>query len=322
MSTNEPPVRRPMRRTDSTAKSAETKPEEGPKVGILLTIRGYLDALVFAYVLAMFIRTFAFELFMIPTGSMTPTLIGDADRFVVPLDYNGDGTEDFVAVHPGVPGRALAYLMDKEGRFSELRILENLPVGYTQALRERSPGRKDMILVNKFAYWFAKPDRGDIIVFKVPDKPNLPTNPFDPEKPIYIKRCVGAPGDEVMLQPVEHEKVPAHSPKFAAKLQGLGPGVYEVIVKPRPLMVNGQPVPGGDPLGYVPHFPPPRMYGGAPDPREPVWHGKASDEEVFMMGDNGASSSDSRYWGGVPLTHLRGRAILRYWPWRKARWLE
>ena len=40
------------------------------------------------------------------------------------------------------------------------------------------------------------------------------------------------------------------------------------------------------------------------------------EDSVLMLGDNQMSSSDGRYWGPVPLSHLRGKAILRYLPTR------
>jgi len=36
--------------------------------------------------------------------------------------------------------------------------------------------------------------------------------------------------------------------------------------------------------------------------------------EVWVMGDNRALSEDSRDWGAIPVTALRGRVVLRYWP--------
>lgn len=39
----------------------------------------------------------------------------------------------------------------------------------------------------------------------------------------------------------------------------------------------------------------------------------------FVLGDNSASSQDSRYWGFVPKDNLLGKAILIYWPPKRIR---
>jgi len=40
-------------------------------------------------------------------------------------------------------------------------------------------------------------------------------------------------------------------------------------------------------------------------------------DNFFVLGDNSASSQDSRYWGFLPKRNMRGKAILIYWPvWR------
>jgi len=38
------------------------------------------------------------------------------------------------------------------------------------------------------------------------------------------------------------------------------------------------------------------------------------DNQLFVMGDNRANSSDSRTWGYVPMENVIGRAELIYWP--------
>jgi signal peptidase I len=48
----------------------------------------------------------------------------------------------------------------------------------------------DFVLVNKIAYKFGSPHRGDVIVFKYPP---------DPTQVPYIKRIIGLPGDQVHI---------------------------------------------------------------------------------------------------------------------------
>ncbi|MFT5290446.1 MAG: signal peptidase I [Planctomycetota bacterium] len=43
---------------------------------------------------------------------------------------------------------------------------------------------------------------------------------------------------------------------------------------------------------------------------------------VFVLGDNRPRSSDSREFGLVPLTYLRGRVDLRLWPLSRAGWIN
>jgi signal peptidase I len=42
-------------------------------------------------------------------------------------------------------------------------------------------------------------------------------------------------------------------------------------------------------------------------------------DSFFMLGDNSASSQDSRYWGFVPYKNILGCAILIYWPPQRIR---
>jgi len=46
----------------------------------------------------------------------------------------------------------------------------------------------DFVIVNKLAYKFGYPSRGDVIIFRYPP---------DPEREPYIKRVIGLPGDKI-----------------------------------------------------------------------------------------------------------------------------
>jgi signal peptidase I len=42
-------------------------------------------------------------------------------------------------------------------------------------------------------------------------------------------------------------------------------------------------------------------------------------DSYFVLGDNSASSQDSRYWGFVPKKNILGKAMLIYWPLQRIR---
>ncbi|RKZ12403.1 signal peptidase I, partial [bacterium] len=41
------------------------------------------------------------------------------------------------------------------------------------------------------------------------------------------------------------------------------------------------------------------------------------EDQFFMLGDNRDNSRDSRYWGFVDYSQLRGKALFIYWSWDK-----
>lgn len=43
---------------------------------------------------------------------------------------------------------------------------------------------------------------------------------------------------------------------------------------------------------------------------------------VWLLGDNPAQSTDSRYYGAVPMTLVRAKVVCRVWPLRQAGWLS
>jgi signal peptidase I len=49
---------------------------------------------------------------------------------------------------------------------------------------------------------------------------------------------------------------------------------------------------------------------------------KVPQDSFFVLGDNSASSQDSRYWGFVPRKNILGRALVIYWPPQRLRMIK
>lgn len=198
-----------------------------------------------ALLLAMLIRSFAYEPFNIPSGSMFPTLqIGD-------------------------------YL-----------FVEKYPYGYS-----RYSFPFGMMPIDGRIWVRSLPQRGDIIVFKLPSDPSVD----------YIKRIVGLPGDKIQTingRLFINDKL---VPREAASVERIQNGQGQEVTVTR----YTETLPGG-----VQH---------------PIY--EQSDTQVldnagpflvpeghyFAMGDNRDNSRDSRvldYVGYIPFENIVGRASM------------
>ncbi len=206
----------------------------------------FFKTAILAVLLALFIRTFFFEPFNIPSGSMLPTLqIGDY-LFVSKTSY-------------GYSRYSFPFgLANFEGRMFE-----------------------------------DKPQRGDVIVFKLPTDPSVD----------YIKRLIGLPGDTIQVkqgrlyingkmvdrEPVGMQRVP--SP------EGANESIMEYI----------ETLPGG-----VMH----QIYEESDsEALDNTAVYEVPPHHYFMMGDNRDNSQDSRVTtlvGYVPEENLVGRAQILF----------
>jgi signal peptidase I len=90
---------------------------------------------------------------------------------------------------------------------------------------------------------------------------------------------------------------PDPSRDFIKRVIGL-PG-ETVSIKSGQVYINGK-------LMSEPFGPNPGSYDAPPVTLPPG--------QIYVLGDNRNSSSDSHVWGLVPMTDVVGRAIIRYWP--------
>ncbi len=140
----------------------------------------------------------------------------------------------------------------------------------------------DIILVNKFLYG-AKIPFTDLRTPKINDPQRgdciVFIYPENPKKD-FIKRLVGLPGESLEIRK----------------------GV---------IFINGKPVldPAFREIFYY-------NRGDLAQEGQIITIPKDS---YFVLGDNSASSQDSRYWGFVPKNNILGKAILIYWPPKRIR---
>lgn len=238
--------------------SVATEKTRGKSSGFGETVKIVIQALL----LALIVRTFLFQPFNIPSGSMKETLLIGDYLFVSKYAY-----------------------------------------GYSRYSFPFGPN------LFEGRIWAAEPERGDVVVFKLPRD-----NSTD-----YIKRVIGLPGDQIQITDgvlsingteVEHEKIGDWVDDDGVR--------YDEIEETLPNGVSYTTLDRG--AGSLDNT---QVY------EVPAGH-------YFMMGDNRDNSTDSRVLGAVgyvPFENLVGRAEVIFfsvedgarawefwrWPWT-VRW--
>lgn len=198
------------------AKPAARPAAAAPKVQTH-AFRETVESIVIAFVLAFLFRTFEAEAFVIPTGSMAPTLMGRHKDVVCPKcghryevsaseEESEDGrrpTTDCIAGMCPSCHYVLPMRPDLPDGVPERQEAENAWRHDHPGKEDRQPTAKDLlpyipwqdsyngdrILVNKYGYTFSDPKRWDVVVFKFPGD----------AKVNYIKRLVGLPGESLRI---------------------------------------------------------------------------------------------------------------------------
>lgn len=160
-------------------------------------VKETIISVVIAFILAFVFRAFVIEPFIIPTGSMAPTLLGQHVRINSPAS----GVTWPIDPPLKIPGTTSPAPLQQG-------LIVDDPITGQQLNQPRplSTRAGDRILVYKYLYGIYDPQRWDVCVFKAPHEPG--TN--------YIKRLVGLPGEQLAIvdgdvftrRPVEGERLP------------------------------------------------------------------------------------------------------------------
>jgi signal peptidase I len=157
----------------------------------------------------------------------------------------------------------------------------------------------DFLLVNKMLYGaevpftgkhlprVREPQRGDVVVFRYPGDPRVD----------YVKRLVGLPGDTLAMHDgrLWVNGVP-RTEQYAIHIDRDDDPVYADFEWQREYFAGGAEAA--------------RLYRPTRNNWGPL---VVPGGNYFMLGDNRDNSSDSRYWGFVPDSLLRGRPMLVYY---------
>jgi len=92
----------------------------------------------------------------------------------------------------------------------------------------------------------------------------------------------------------------------------VGKSEEEVLVQNGRIVINGKGIGTDDSFGER------YYYNQGPFGQEGRTQ-KIPRDEYFVLGDNSASSRDSRFWGFVPRRYIVGKAFLVYWPLSRIR---
>lgn len=169
---------------DGTRTSSKKPREETQTVRREEGWRETVESIVVAFVLAFLFRTFEAEAFVIPTGSMAPTLYGRHKDIVCEkcgYRFAVGASDELVR---GTP------FLDPERRVDDVVCPNCRYITPAEVVNKLPVFKGDRILVVKFPYEFGEPRRWDVLVFKYPEEAT--TN--------YIKRLVGLPGEKLEIR--------------------------------------------------------------------------------------------------------------------------
>lgn len=143
----------------------------------------------------------------------------------------------------------------------------------------------DRVMVDRVTYYFRKPRRGDVIVFRYPPTAPQATNTTNP---LYW------PFEQIgETLHITHRTSSSPFVKRVIATEG-----ETMEIKKGQIFIDGQPIKEDYKVPDTYDMPPTKIPKG----------------RLFCMGDNRPNSRDSRYWGTVPIRSVIGKVFLIWWP--------
>ena len=164
--------------------SSSSKSEKAEPPRSLRSFRELIESLAIALVLAFIFKAFAAEAYVIPTGSMATTLMGqhkdiECSRCGFPFQINASKESN-----PGAERQTVLAGTCPQCRFT-MYVGPDNPENKTHLTYNG-----DRIFVNKCCFNFRKPTRWNVTVFRYPGKPQVN----------YIKRLVGVENETLRIR--------------------------------------------------------------------------------------------------------------------------
>jgi signal peptidase I len=159
-------------------------------------IKETIESIIVAFILAFIFRAFVVEAFVIPTGSMAPTLLGAHMRFRCPdcgynfdVNYSPNSDSDDMIIPDRAYGHTYSIICPNCGYRMPRQSGDSL--ASANAPPEHYGER---IIEQNYLYLLQQPHRNDVEVFKSPYDPTR----YDYQQN-YIKRLIGKPNETIMI---------------------------------------------------------------------------------------------------------------------------
>lgn len=279
----------------ATIKSKDTKPtnlskDDGVKKS---KSREFIDALVYAGVVAFIIKILLFEAFRIPTGSMEKTLLVGDFLLVTKFTYGATSPRNipFTDIRipyfklPGFkePQKGDIIVFDFPGDRDELESKE--VVNYIKRC-VATPGDSIQVIDKKlYVNGQILPNPANVQFDNVKRPQNFVNPRMFPKGEKWNEDWYGAirvpkKGDKIKIDSSNYDgwKMFVMKEKHAIRM-----------TVDRKVFVDDKELPEGE---YT-----------------------VERDYLFMMGDNRNNSLDSRFWGFMPVENIVGEALLIYWSW-------